>query len=367
MDDKITFSDLVEKISEEIGATKQLVHDTLIETVHETRDGLERDGHVHILGLGRFRLKWHEARAGRNPQTGEEIEIPAHSTVQYKAEAELREFINRKYAHLKAKVLDEPVPADFDETTVVDEDDDDDEEEATVQPVATVVESEDSTVEEPPADKDEESKKSRKWWWLILLIIIIILAIIFWPRGESSDQATEEPAATEQAEEVTPAEDAEDTQAATDVATETPETEETTETTPTSTGTPGGSHSVEPGDNLWSLSNDFYNTSFLWPNIYRVNRAEISNPDVLIVGGNIDVPPLEGHADGLTAQDKDQIAEGFIHAYITYKSLGNPKAIDYLWTVRKWNVEHVIEKYRDNIDASDLELVDKIEGTPRVK
>ncbi|GAJ07264.1 unnamed protein product, partial [marine sediment metagenome] len=90
MNEKITFVKLLDKIAEETGASKQLIHDLLIETVNLTREGLNRDGYVNLSGLGRFRLKWHKARSGRNPQTGEKIEIPGHNSVNFKAEANLR-------------------------------------------------------------------------------------------------------------------------------------------------------------------------------------------------------------------------------------------------------------------------------------
>ena len=115
MMEKITFADLVDKIAEETGATKRLVHDLLIEMVDLTKKELDADGHAIFPGLGRFRLRWHEARTGRNPQTGEAIEIPAHSSINFKAEAKLRKYINRNCAHLKAELIEGDITSAEDE------------------------------------------------------------------------------------------------------------------------------------------------------------------------------------------------------------------------------------------------------------
>jgi len=84
MSDKIRFSELVEKIAEETGASKQLIHDLLRETVDLAKEGLAEDGRISLTGLGHFKLKWHDARQGINPQTGETIEIPAQNRVHFK-------------------------------------------------------------------------------------------------------------------------------------------------------------------------------------------------------------------------------------------------------------------------------------------
>jgi DNA-binding protein HU-beta len=150
MNEKITFAKLVDKIAEETGASKQLIHDLLIETVNLTREGLNRDGYTNLSGLGRFRLKWHKARSGRNPKTGEKIEIPGHNTVNFKAGANLREYINRKYSHLQPEIIKKTSP--------------------------------------PPArpEKEEEKKRFARWPWLVIPLLIIILAFIFWPSLKKS-------------------------------------------------------------------------------------------------------------------------------------------------------------------------------------
>ncbi len=52
--------------------------------------GLKKDKVVQLVGFGTFAVKNRKARAGRNPQTGEPIKIPASRTVTFKVGAGLK-------------------------------------------------------------------------------------------------------------------------------------------------------------------------------------------------------------------------------------------------------------------------------------
>ena len=357
MSEKITFSDLVDKIAQETGASKSLIHDLLVETGTITRDGLERDGRVNLSGLGHFDLKWHEARPGRNPQTGEGIEIPAHNTIKFKATSKLREYINRKYAHLKPEFIEEeepnivPVPPISVETTPP-------EPEPEPEP------------EYQPAHDEEESKRSFNWIWLIIPIIIIILALLFLPTNKTPEPVVEEMAKEEIiAEDVEP--EPEEPQKVVEDAALVKEEPASTEQEPApakvKTGTPGGIHKIQPGDKLWTIARDYYKQSYLWPNIYRVNLDKFKNPDVLTLGKSVEIPPLQGKPGSLTEKDKKDIAEVFVEVYLIYKELGKENAQYYLWVVNKWDAHDVIDKYKEKIVAEDLQLIGRIDGAPVVK
>jgi DNA-binding protein HU-beta len=320
MNEKITFSKLVDKIAEETGASKQLIHDLLIETVNLTREGLNRDGYANLSGLGRFRLKWHKARSGRNPKTGEKIEIPGHNTVNFKAGANLREYINRKYSHLQSEIIKKTPP--------------------------------------PPViqEKEEGKKRFARWPWLVIPLLIIILAYIFWPSQKVSETDIKEPVVFEKVDKDVPIPPEE---------TEQPEIKPVIEDIKYET--PGGQHTVKPGEKLWTISLDFYNQGDLWPNIYRMNLNEIKNPDLLSIGNEIMIPSLQGKPGSLTQKDIEDIAEGFIEVYLAYKKSDKEKALYYLWVVKKWNINEIIDKYSDRIDETDLKLADKIEGYPHIK
>lgn len=325
MNKKITFANLVDKIANETGASRQLIHDLLIETVNLTREGLNSDGYVNLSGLGRFRLKWHKTRPGRNPQTGEKIEIPGHNSVNFNAEAKLREFINRNYSHLQPEIIEDEIEQVKDE------------------PIVSL-------------EKKKVKKRLVKWLWLVIPLLIIILAYIFWPFQKVSETDVKEPVVTEKVDEevkIPPEE------------TEKPDSKAVTKDTKYEIK--GGQHIVKPGEKLWSIAINFYDQGNLWPNIYRMNLNEIKNPDSLSIGKEIRIPSLQGRPGNLTQKDIEDIAEGFIEVYLAYQKSDKEKALYYLWVVKQWNINMIIDKYSDRINEKDLELVNEIEGYPHIK
>lgn len=57
-------------------------------------DGIAKDGRFAVHGLGTFTVVDTEARIGRNPQTGEPIDIPAGKRIKFKASVALKAAIN---------------------------------------------------------------------------------------------------------------------------------------------------------------------------------------------------------------------------------------------------------------------------------
>lgn len=121
-------------------------------------------------------------------------------------------------------------------------------------------------------------------------------------------------------------------------------------------GTPGGVHQVQRGDSFWGISSDRYRDPFLWPNIFRVNLTRVRNPDVLQSGIEVTVPPLQGNAQQLTAQDNRDVATGYLHAYKAYKRRGDLKAAYYLW-VAELRDPLVVQENVAGIDAKDLAFI----------
>lgn len=65
-----------------------------VEAVFETvMDSLSKGEKVQIIGFGNFEVRDRAARKGRNPQTGEEIEIPASKVPAFKAGKALKEAV----------------------------------------------------------------------------------------------------------------------------------------------------------------------------------------------------------------------------------------------------------------------------------
>lgn len=57
-------------------------------------DALKRGDSVALVGFGTFTVKRREARAGRNPQTGAEIQIAAANVPGFKAGKALKDAVN---------------------------------------------------------------------------------------------------------------------------------------------------------------------------------------------------------------------------------------------------------------------------------
>ena len=57
-------------------------------------EGLKTKGKVTLVGFGTFTAKEREARTGRNPQTGEAVEIAARTVPGFKAGAKLKDALN---------------------------------------------------------------------------------------------------------------------------------------------------------------------------------------------------------------------------------------------------------------------------------
>jgi len=87
-------ADLVNSISEQTGLTKtksNQVVDTLTSVIAET---LSKGEKVTLVGFGTFTTTDRNARKGRNPKTGEVIEIPAKRVAKFKAGSELTKNVN---------------------------------------------------------------------------------------------------------------------------------------------------------------------------------------------------------------------------------------------------------------------------------
>jgi integration host factor subunit beta len=69
----------------------EVIVDTVID---EMSDALANGDRVEIRGFGAFSVKEREARVGRNPRTGESVEVPAKKMPAFKAGKALRDRLN---------------------------------------------------------------------------------------------------------------------------------------------------------------------------------------------------------------------------------------------------------------------------------
>lgn len=88
-------SELVAALAEKTGATKKSAETSLNALVEVITDELKNDGKIQLVGFGTFEVRKRAARKGRNPQTKEEIKIPASKAPIFKAGKALKDTVNK--------------------------------------------------------------------------------------------------------------------------------------------------------------------------------------------------------------------------------------------------------------------------------
>ena len=90
----MTKADLVEEVSKVTELTRkdsEVIVDTLFESVIKA---LRTGDKLEVRGFGSFRVRQRNARVGRNPKTGEKVEVPAKRVPYFKPSKELKDLIN---------------------------------------------------------------------------------------------------------------------------------------------------------------------------------------------------------------------------------------------------------------------------------
>ncbi len=110
MSERISSRDIIERLHRQGGMSKKQATSILRAISSVTEAGLQQDGEVRIKGLGTFRLKPVKAKTGRNPKTGERVEIPAHERIVFLPEQSFKEFIANPDELLGYRVPEEKEP-----------------------------------------------------------------------------------------------------------------------------------------------------------------------------------------------------------------------------------------------------------------
>lgn len=87
---------LIAKIAEESKLTKKAAETALDAFVSTVEGALKAGDKVQLVGFGTFEVRQRAARKGRNPQTKQEIKIPASKAPVFKAGKALKELVNKK-------------------------------------------------------------------------------------------------------------------------------------------------------------------------------------------------------------------------------------------------------------------------------
>ena len=87
-------SDLAEAVGQSFGGNKSMGATAVDAVLGAIQDALADGDKVQISGFGTFEVRHRKARMGRNPRTGEEVEIKASNAPAFKAGKNLKEAVN---------------------------------------------------------------------------------------------------------------------------------------------------------------------------------------------------------------------------------------------------------------------------------
>ena len=87
-------SELIAAIANKTGVTKKDTEEVISAFVEVVKETLKAGDKVQMIGFGTFEVKERAARKGRNPRTGQDIEIPASKNPVFKAGKALKDSVN---------------------------------------------------------------------------------------------------------------------------------------------------------------------------------------------------------------------------------------------------------------------------------
>jgi DNA-binding protein HU-beta len=90
----MTKQDLVAKMANDAGVSKKAAEDALKSFIDGVKESLSNGEGISLVGFGTFGVSERSARQGRNPKTGETIQIAARKVPTFKAGKALKEAVN---------------------------------------------------------------------------------------------------------------------------------------------------------------------------------------------------------------------------------------------------------------------------------
>ncbi len=92
----MTKSDIIEQVSKKADLNRKDT-EKLVEIVFNSIiEALNNGDKVELRGFGSFRTRQRKSRRGRNPKTGQTVEVPTKQVAYFKPGKELRELINKQ-------------------------------------------------------------------------------------------------------------------------------------------------------------------------------------------------------------------------------------------------------------------------------
>lgn len=359
MSKKVTFSELIKAFAESNGITQQKAEEMIRGVFDLVIDDLEENGKASITSFGSFELKNVAERTGINPQTKEEIVIPAHKKVSFKPFKALEQTVNAPFAGLESTLLGEKSGTETEETTAKAEKEQEPEVfedpfEEVIKPAEeqadeaetpdSVVEEaeedqEESEVEAPPAFKAPEKEKGNEVSWVFIVLVLLIAGTGIWffflrdsdPGNMDNVVAgnqTPAPQQTEQVEKVPPAETPVKEEKTPETSAASSETKNNVSAEPEArkekpTPKEMTAYIIEKDEWMWDISREVYGEPYLWPLIFEANKTINDNPNLVEPANTLMIPSLEGSSANLTKEDYAKLAKATKLVSDAYARSGN--------------------------------------------
>lgn len=415
MSEKITFSELVEKISAKTDNSEQSTNDFIHELAGIIETSLGAGEKISISGFGKFELRWMDERKGRNPQTGEDITIPGQNKVVFKPYKDLRERVNRPFEGIESQVIgDEPktiappkeAPVmSYSALDAVTGKKSSPSSEETVEdliieresPVKSKLKTKPEKIKpayskpdqpaEPSIDDDvlawvfdqklqhqdervrDVQSNGRFKWSYAAAIIIVLLAIflfIFMMNNKNEPQSQNGSAPQSQSNVTQVDKNTQNTAAGTESGNSDEQIEPVANSSPTAAPSPSvdesgmtpvrdvetTTHSVTNGESLWSIARNELGDPYLWPAIFYANKSDLNNPNILVAGNFLEVPVFS-RSSTLSQKERKLVALGYISVYDWILENQPENARYYLWAAGSFS-EEVLQNVSDSVKEADL-------------
>lgn len=99
----MTKAELVDEVARAVQLTKKQAESIVNVVFDSIVDSLRGGEKIELRGFGSFRLRSRKSRTGRNPKTGEKVDVPSKKIPYFKPGKELKELINRTLVEMEAK------------------------------------------------------------------------------------------------------------------------------------------------------------------------------------------------------------------------------------------------------------------------
>ena len=88
-------SELIKYLSEKVGVTHEVAELAVNTIFNSMTEALIKDESIEIRGFGSFKVRKYQGRKGRNPKTGQLIDVAAKKRPFFKVGKELKERVNK--------------------------------------------------------------------------------------------------------------------------------------------------------------------------------------------------------------------------------------------------------------------------------